>query len=65
MESAYDTNDECHAKRTDSGIDSEHQSNNRRSDSSNSNNNRTEKKDIMSHLIKTQSLWHWHMEEAL
>ena len=43
MESAYDTNDECHAKRSDSGKDSEHQSNNRKSDNSNSNNNRTEK----------------------
>ena len=43
MESAYDTNDECHSKRDESGKDSEHQSNNRKSDNSNSNNNKTEK----------------------
>ena len=42
-ETEYNTNDECHVEKSESGKDSEHQSNNRRSDSSNSNNNRTVK----------------------
>ena len=43
LESEYNTSNECHTERPESGKDSEHQSNNRRSDNSNSNNNRTEK----------------------
>ena len=66
LETEYNTSNECHTERPESGKDSEHQSNNRRSDNSNSNINRTEKKvDLMSHQIKTQNLWHCHMEEAL
>ena len=43
METEYNTSNECHAEKSESGKDSERQSNNRKNDNSNSNNNRTEK----------------------
>ena len=42
-ETEYSNSNECHVERSESGKDSEHQSNNRGNDNSNSNNNRTVK----------------------